>query len=210
MRLSEEVKNKIIEILDSDYFKNSLYVDANGNELNKTKRDELGQFYTPGKICIKMIEKFKWETLSGKNILDPTVGSGNLLIACLIAGADSDKVFGNDYDATMVKLCRERLNKVCDMLGKPHIQDWQIHQGNALHEFALTYFDKDYEELYFDNLKRPADRKKKLDNENYNAYIDSKAFAKKYPDIQDKKYSEYFANQAKNSGCYSLFGGEDE
>ena len=75
MKLSEEVKSKIIEILDSDYFKNSLYVDANGNELDKTKRDELGQFYTPGKICIKMIEKFKWETLSGKNILDPTVGS---------------------------------------------------------------------------------------------------------------------------------------
>ena len=77
MKLSEEVKNKIIEILDSGYFKNSLYVDANGNELDKTKRDELGQFYTPGKICIKMIEKFKWDTLSGKNILDPTVGSGN-------------------------------------------------------------------------------------------------------------------------------------
>ena len=100
MKLSEEVKNKIIEILDSDYFKNSLYVDANGNELDKTKRDELGQFYTPGKICIKMIEKFKWDTLSGKNILDPTVGSGNLLIACLIAGADSDKIFGNEYDLT--------------------------------------------------------------------------------------------------------------
>ena len=76
MKLSEEVKNKIIEILDSDYFRNSLYVDANGNELDKTKRDELGQFYTPGKICIQMIEKFKWDTLSGKNILDPTVGSG--------------------------------------------------------------------------------------------------------------------------------------
>ena len=100
MKLSEEVKNKIIEILDSDYFKNSLYVDANGNELDKTKRDELGQFYTPGKICIKMIEKFKWDTLSGKNILDPTVGSGNLLIACLIAGADSDRIFGNEYDLT--------------------------------------------------------------------------------------------------------------
>lgn len=44
MKLSEEVKSKIIEILDSDYFKNSLYVDADGNELDKTKRDELGQF----------------------------------------------------------------------------------------------------------------------------------------------------------------------
>ena len=212
MKLSEEVKNKIIEILDSDYFKNSLYVDADGNELDKTKRNELGQFYTPGKICIKMIEKFKWETLSGKNILDPTVGSGNLLIACLIAGADLDKIYGNEYDARVIPTCRKRILRAAEILGLDvsKFNSWQIHQGNALHEFALTYFDKDYEELYFDNLKRPADRKKKLDNENYNAYIDSKAFAKKYPDIHDKKYSEYFANQAKNNGYYSLFGGEDE
>ena len=148
MKLSEEVKNKIIEILDSDYFKNSLYVDADGNELDKTKRDELGQFYTPGKICIKMIEKFKWETLSGKNILDPTVGSGNLLIACLIAGADSDKIFGNEYDADIIPTCRNRVNKACDILGKPHIQDWQIHQGNALQARCLIEFGKEYDNNY--------------------------------------------------------------
>ena len=148
MKLSEEVKNKIIEILDSDYFKNSLYVDANGNELDKTKRDELGQFYTPGKICIKMIEKFKWDTLSGKNILDPTVGSGNLLIACLIAGADSDKIFGNEYDADIIPTCRNRINKACDILGKPHIQDWQIHQGNALQARCLIEFGEEYDTNY--------------------------------------------------------------
>ena len=148
MKLSEEVKNKIVEILDSDYFKNSLYVDANGNELDKTKRDELGQFYTPGKICIKMIEKLKWDTLSGKNILDPTVGSGNLLIACLIAGADSDKIFGNEYDADIIPTCRNRINKVCDILGKPHIQDWQIHQGNALQARCLIEFGEEYDANY--------------------------------------------------------------
>ena len=148
MKLSEEVKNKIIEILNSDYFRNSLYVDANGNELDKTKRDALGQFYTPGKICIKMIEKFKWETLSGKNILDPTVGSGNLLIACLIAGADSDKIFGNEYDADIIPTCRNRINRACDILGKPHIQDWQIHQGNALQARCLIEFSKEYDNNY--------------------------------------------------------------
>ena len=148
MKLSEEVKNKIIEILDSDYFKNSLYVDADGNELDKAKRDELGQFYTPGKICIKMIEKFKWDTLSGKNILDPTVGSGNLLIACLIAGADSDKIFGNEYDADIIPTCRNRINKACDILGKPHIQDWQIHQGNALQARCLIEFGEEYDTNY--------------------------------------------------------------
>ena len=152
MKLSEEVKNKIIEILDSDYFRNSLYVDANGKELDKTKRDELGQFYTPGKICIKMIEKFKWDTLSGKNILDPTVGSGNLLIACLIAGADSDKIFGNEYDADIIPTCRKRINRACDILGKPHIKDWQIHQGNALIPDCLTEFSPEYDNTILKEL----------------------------------------------------------
>ena len=145
-------RDKIKKILDSDYFRNSLYVDANGNELDKTKRDELGQFYTPGKICIKMIEKFKWETLSDNNILDPTVGSGNLLIACLIAGADSDKIFGNEYDADIIPTCRNRINKACDILGKPHIQDWQIHQGNALIPDCLTEFSPEYDNTILKEL----------------------------------------------------------
>lgn len=148
MKLSEEVKNKIIEILDSDYFKNSLYVDANGNELDKAKRDNLGQIYTPAKICIQMIEMLKATEFSCKNILDPTVGSGNLLIACLIAGADSDKIFGNEYDADIIPTCRNRINKACDILGKPHIQDWQIHQGNALQARCLIEFGEEYDNNY--------------------------------------------------------------
>ena len=82
MNLSEETKLKILEILDSKEFMLDLY-----EGLDEKKRIELGQFYTPGKICIQMIEKFTCDTLSGRNILDPTCGSGNLLIACLIAGA---------------------------------------------------------------------------------------------------------------------------
>ena len=127
MKLSEEVKNKIIEILDSQEFKSNLY-----EGLTEEKRKELGQFYTPGKLCIQMIEKFDCDSLSNKNILDPTCGSGNLLIACLIAGADSDKLFGNEYDSVAVDLCRKRLNRCCDILNKPHIKDYQIHQSNAL------------------------------------------------------------------------------
>ena len=132
MKLSEEVKNKIIEILDSQEFKSNLY-----EGLTEEKRKELGQFYTPGKLCIQMIEKFGCDSLSNKNILDPTCGSGNLLIACLIAGADSDKLFGNEYDSVAVDLCRKRLNRCCDILNKPHIKNYQIHQGNALGKWCL-------------------------------------------------------------------------
>jgi len=139
MKLSEEVKNKIIEILDSKEFMSDLY-----EGLDPAKREELGQFYTPADICITMIEKFHTDSLANKNILDPTVGSGNLLIACLIAGADSDKIYGNELDAIAVKLCRKRINRACDILSKPHIQDWQIHKGNALDSFCLKEFGPDY------------------------------------------------------------------
>ena len=139
MKLSEEVKNKIIEILDSQEFKSNLY-----EGLNEEKRKKLNQFYTPGKLCIQMIEKFDCDSLSNKNILDPTCGSGNLLIACLIAGADSDKLFGNEYDSIAVDLCRKRLNRCCDILNKPHIKDYQIHQGNALGKWCLTDFSEEY------------------------------------------------------------------
>ena len=203
MKLSREVKNNISEILDSKEFMFNLY-----EGLNDKKRQELGQFYTPAKICIEMIEKFNTEDFSNEDILDPCCGSGNLLIAMLIAGADSQRLYGNDYDNDAVKLCRKRINRACDILGKPHIRDWQIHQGNALHEFALTYFDEDYDEMYFDGLKQEAARKRKLDDEKYDAFIDSKAFAKKYKDIHDQKFSQSLSRQAEECGYVgSLFGG---
>ena len=147
MKLSKEVKALIRK--EYEEFKESMYANKSLEE-----RQELDQFFTPPEISIKLIEELS--DLSG-NVLDPTSGSGNLLAAALIAGADSDKVFGNEYDATMIKLCRERLNKVCDMLGKPHIKDWQIHQGNALQARCLIEFGKEYDTNYnpeyIDDLK---------------------------------------------------------
>ena len=147
MKLSKEVKALIRK--EYEEFKESMYAKKSLEE-----RQELDQFFTPPEISIKLIEELS--DLSG-NVLDPTSGSGNLLAAALIAGADSQRVFGNEYDATMVKLCRERLNKVCDILGKPHIQDWQIHQGNALQARCLIEFgeeyDTNYNPEYIDDLK---------------------------------------------------------
>lgn len=154
MILSQETKLKILEILDSEEFMSDLY-----EGLDEKKRIELGQFYTPGKVCIQMIEQYDIESFSGKNILDPTAGSGNLLIAMLIAGADSDKIYGNELDATAVKLCRKRINRACDILGKPRIKDWQIHKGDATDSFCLIYFGPDYkqklEDHYLDSNTGP-------------------------------------------------------
>lgn len=199
MKLSKETKALIRK--EYEEFKELMYANKSLKE-----RQELDQFFTPPEISIRLIEELS--DLSG-NVLDPTSGSGNLLAAALIAGADSDKVFGNDYDETMIKLCRERLNKVCDMLGKPHIRDWQIHQGNALHKFALTYFDEDYEEMYFRGLKRQADRNKILNNEKYNAYTMSEVFKRKYPDLyKEELHLQLEATQkkqAEQANTYSLW-----
>jgi SAM-dependent methyltransferase len=199
MKLSKETKQLIRK--EYEAFKELMYANKSLKE-----RQELDQFFTPPEISIRLIEELS--DLSG-NVLDPTSGSGNLLAAALIAGADSDKVFGNDYDETMVKLCRERLNKVCDMIGKPRIKDWQIHQGNALHKFALTYFDEDYEEMYFRGLKRQADRNKILNNEKYDAYTMSEVFKKKHPDLyKEELHLQLDATQkkqAEQANTYSLW-----
>lgn len=137
MELSNEIKALIIK--ENEEFKARQY-----GGLIKEERKKRGVVYTPGKIVIQMLERFDTTDLAGQTILDPCCGSGNLLAGCLIAGADSDKVFGNELIPEMVELCRERLNAVCDMLGKPHIRDWQIHHGNALDPEALTHFDEDY------------------------------------------------------------------
>lgn len=145
MTLSEETKNKITEILDSKEFMSDLY-----EGLDKETRDRLGMFYTPGKICIQMIEKYETESLSGLTILDPTCGSGNLLIACLIAGADLDKLYGNEYDSIAVKLAKKRLLRCAEKLGldTTKFKEHQIHQGNALQKRCLTDFSTTYDRYY--------------------------------------------------------------
>ena len=209
MMLSEEIKQNIIDILDSDYFKNSLYVDANGKELDKTKRDKLGQFYTPGDICIKMIEKFSCDTLTDKAIEDPTVGSGNLLIACLIAGADIDKLYGNEYDADIIPTCRNRLREAFKILNSRYptseeFKDYQIHQGNALHKFALTYFAEDYDEMYFRGLKRNKDRTDLLNDPSYDAYTMSETFKKAHRDLYEQESNKMLKESLTSQGN-SLF-----
>ena len=121
MIISEEIKQKIKDEYNS--FKDTQYA---GKTLEE--RRELNAFFTPPELTIKMIEKF--DTLENKTILDPTCGSGNLLAACIIAGANPKLVYGNEFDPTFVKICQERLGK----LGVPY---YHIHQGDALKKECL-------------------------------------------------------------------------
>jgi predicted RNA methylase len=140
MKLTEEVKERITSILDSEEFMSDLY-----EGLSAEQRKKLGMVYTPAKVCIQLIEMFECDTLAGRNILDPACGSGNLLIACLIAGADSDKIYGNEFDPVAVTLCRKRVNRACRLLGKSYIKDWQIHEGDATEARCLSDFGPDYQ-----------------------------------------------------------------
>lgn len=133
MTLTQEVKDLITK--EFEEFRDQMYAGK-----TKEERQELGQFFTPPSISIRMIERFNCDSLAGQTILDPACGSGNLLAACLIAGADPDKVFGNDYDSVMVLECRKRLQKI-----NPRVQDWQIHRGDATNPKSFD-FSPDYKE----------------------------------------------------------------
>ena len=90
---------------------------------DKKERQKLGQFFTPPALTIKMIEKF--DTLEDKDILDPTVGAGGLLAACILAGADPKRIYGIELDPEVLEIARKRLGK----LGVPSSN---LILGNAL------------------------------------------------------------------------------
>ena len=114
MKLSEDIKNRIEEEYSS-WFENQY------GATTKAERKKLGAVFTPPKVTIQMLEML--ETLDG-NILDPCCGSGNLLAAAIIAGADPNNIYGNEFDERFVELAQDRLEK----MGVPR---WHIHQGDA-------------------------------------------------------------------------------
>lgn len=72
------------------------------------ERQDLGQFFTPPSLTIRMIEKF--QDLEGP-ILDPCCGAGNLLAATIMAGADPKRCYGIEIDEKQAEICRNRLEK---------------------------------------------------------------------------------------------------
>lgn len=160
-----KLTDKIINLINIEYdaFKDYMYANS-----PKDIRDNLGQFFTPSNITIEMLELY--DNLSVAKILDPCSGSGNLLAAAIIAGADPTKIFGNDYDVRMIKACRERIKTIPDRLEAvdkdfadelreklKSFNDWQIHRGNALQARCLIEFgeeyDTNYNPEYIDDLK---------------------------------------------------------
>lgn len=122
MKLSEEVKNKIEEEY-SEWFENQY-----GNT-TKEERKKLGAVFTPPKVTIQMLEML--DNLDG-NILDPCCGSGNLLVAAILAGADPNNIYGNEFEPEFLRLAQDRLEKY----GVPR---WHIHQGDATKAESIRF-----------------------------------------------------------------------
>lgn len=101
MKLTEEQKQKIMKDL-TDF--------ADKQYANKTlkERQKMGQFFTPGNLVIRMVEMY---SSLDDDIVDPCVGAGNLLIGCIIAGADPKRCYGIELDEKQAELCRDRLEQ---------------------------------------------------------------------------------------------------
>lgn len=91
----------------------------------KEKQTKLAQFFTPAEFAYQLVEKF--DTLEDKDILDPTVGLGNLLAACIVAGADPKRCHGIELDEAVLEVAKKRLAE----LGVP--EDNLTH-GDALEQ----------------------------------------------------------------------------
>lgn len=126
MTLTQEQKDRIINEhntwFDKQYGSNTL-----------KERQALGQFYTPPELSIRMIEKF--DDLEGK-ILDPTIGAGGLIAACIMAGANPKKCYGIELDKDILeKITIPRLKA----LGVPKKN---LRWGNALNSDCLDFSRK--------------------------------------------------------------------
>ncbi|CAI2172204.1 8023_t:CDS:1 [Funneliformis geosporum] len=79
------------------------------DRINKTgKKDRLGQISTPSHIATFMAELIvgKDTDLTDKTVLDPCVGTGNLLISLRGRGTI---LVGNDVDKEALETCKQRI-----------------------------------------------------------------------------------------------------
>lgn len=122
MKLTDEQINAIKE--EYTRWKDSMYANRTLSE-----RKDLGQFFTPPELSIKMLEKF--DNTDG-TILDPCCGAGNLLAAAIFAGFKPNNIYGIELDPDILQIAIERLS----LLGVPKDN---LHVGDALDPLSYKF-----------------------------------------------------------------------
>ena len=115
-----------IKAINDEYlqWKDKMYADRTLSE-----RKDFGQFFTPPKLTIKMLEKF--DNFDG-TILDPCCGAGNLLAAAIKVGFKPENVYGIEIDPTIMQIAVDRLS----LLGVPNKN---IKLGDALNPLSYDF-----------------------------------------------------------------------
>ena len=131
MTLSDNIKKAIEE--EYNKWEKSQYGIFQNNKIERQKR---GAFFTPPPLTIKMLEKF--ESITNKDILDPTVGAGGLIAAAIIAGADPKRCYGIELDPEILTIAKKRLIP----MGVP---EKNLKLGNALDSDAYNFDEADKE-----------------------------------------------------------------
>lgn len=132
MTLSDDIKAKIQA--EYDAWQSKQYAGK-----DKKTRQTKAQFFTPPLLTIKMIEKF--DSVKDKDILDPTVGAGGLLVACIFCGADPNRIYGIELDPAILKVCRRRMLQY----GVP---PWHLKEGNALDPTSYEFEENEQIEAF--------------------------------------------------------------
>lgn len=153
MKLNDAIKNEIRKEYD-EWF-NSLY-----GSTSKEERKKLGAVFTPPEVTIQMIERMNYDILENIVIIDPCCGAGNLIAACLIAGADPKNVYGNEFEQQFVDIARKRLKKF-------NVSKYHIHQGDATNPLCLD-IDKFNSKYNYEDIKRLQNTSKKINNKTSN------------------------------------------
>ena len=99
------------------------------------ERQELGQFFTPPELTVKLLEKL--DIKEDETLLDPCLGAGGLLAAAIVLGkVKPENCYGIELDQKILDIAKERLGR----LGVP---EKNLRWGNALNPDCYENWDKD-------------------------------------------------------------------
>jgi site-specific DNA-methyltransferase (adenine-specific) len=80
------------------------------NGLSSSYRNKEGVYYTPQEICEEMFSFVEGDK-SQLIFFDPCCGTGNFLLAALMAGFSPSNVYGSDIDETAIEIAKARFRE---------------------------------------------------------------------------------------------------